>query len=186
MSANRRHAIALASLVVHAAATATLLATTADASLVDVVRVAVVGGVGLHVAALLLGADPLVGGGVGALVVAATLGVLGESPDLGAPVVVLIGCGWFVAAELAWEAIARRDGFERARSATLRRLQEVGTVSALAVAVGLVAIVGSGAPPTRTLPLQALVVLLFAAAAIALTTRLRRVQDAQSRATDSM
>lgn len=69
-----------------------------------------------------------------------------------------IGCAWFVAVEAGWEAIDRRSGAHYTNAATARRLQEVTTVVAISVFVGAAATLGAVLAPTRSIPLQALVI----------------------------
>ena len=70
---------------------------------------------------------------------------------------IVLGCWWFVALELSWEAIDRRHGARYTAAATLRRVQEVVTVVGLALGIGLVASVATELAPARSVALQAVV-----------------------------
>lgn len=70
---------------------------------------------------------------------------------------IILGCSWFVVLELSWEAIDRRSGARHTIAATLRRVQEVVTVVAVSLGVGLIASSATSLAPVRTVALQALV-----------------------------
>jgi hypothetical protein len=70
----------------------------------------------------------------------------------------VIGCLWFVAVEAGWEAIDRRGGATYTMAATARRLQEVATVVGVSSVIGAAATLAAALAPTRSIPLQGLVV----------------------------
>ncbi|MEM9652144.1 MAG: hypothetical protein AAGA65_08605 [Actinomycetota bacterium] len=69
-----------------------------------------------------------------------------------------IGCGWFVAVEVGWEAIERRKGARYTAAATARRIQEVLTVVGVSVVLGGAATVTASLAPARSVPVQAVVI----------------------------
>lgn len=144
--------------------------------LVSLIRLFCVTGALVQLVAIAIGSGPLVGASLGPLLVAGALSAAAadSSPRLAA---LVVGCLWFVGAEAAWEAIDRRDGVARARSATLARLRDVGVVSLVAFGVGVTATMGSAAPPVRSLPLQVLVGLIFFVAAVVVSRRIRSDSD---------
>lgn len=86
-----------------------------------------------------------------------------------------VGVLWYVAAELAWESIERRDGAGRTRAHTARRIDEVTTVVMVALAVSSVAIALSATvAPVRTIVISAFVLVGLALAMSAAARGLRR------------
>jgi hypothetical protein len=86
----------------------------------------------------------------------------------------IVGALWFCAAELAWDAIDRRDGHERTRAANRRRLEEVATVVAVTFAVVLVSLALLAQAPPRTLLIQFLVLGIAVSAMVATGRHLAR------------
>jgi len=70
---------------------------------------------------------------------------------------IVLGCWWFVAMELSWEAVERRNGARHTRAASMRRVQDVVTVVAITLAVGLIAASATSFAPVRSVAVQALV-----------------------------
>ncbi len=70
---------------------------------------------------------------------------------------ILIGCLWFVTMEASWEAIERRSAGRHTRAANDRRVQEIVTVVAVALVMGLVAVAATAVAPVRSVLLQAMV-----------------------------
>jgi hypothetical protein len=64
---------------------------------------------------------------------------------------ILIGSLWYVASELAWDAIERRSGAIRTRTLDARRAFEVSTVVTIALAIAAAGFAASSLAPTRTL-----------------------------------
>jgi hypothetical protein len=82
---------------------------------------------------------------------------------------ILIGCLWYVAVELAWDAIERRSDIDRIGSPGRVRIHEVATVLSLSIAVTTVASLLANNAPERTLALQgALIVSMLAALGLAI------------------
>jgi hypothetical protein len=63
----------------------------------------------------------------------------------------IIGILWYIASELAWDAIERRDGAKRSATLDFRRAFEVSTVATVALAITAAGFVASNLAPTRTL-----------------------------------
>lgn len=64
---------------------------------------------------------------------------------------IVLGCLWYVTAELAWDAIERRDGAKRTAEFDNRRTQEVATITALSIASTSVGFLFSYLAPTRSI-----------------------------------
>lgn len=64
---------------------------------------------------------------------------------------ILIGILWYVASELAWDAIERRSGASRSPELNYRRSFEVSTVVAVALTITTSGFLASRLAPTRTL-----------------------------------
>lgn len=80
---------------------------------------------------------------------------------------------WYVAAELAWDSMERRDGRHRPMAVTLLRFREMGTVLVISLLATVVAVPLVGAAPPRTLVVLAATVGVVALALVAATRRLR-------------
>ena len=146
---------------------------TADAQTQSLIRLFCLLGVSLQLVALVLGLTWAVGGSLIPLLFAAGLGAAGgdATPTL---MWAVVGCCWFISVELAWEAIDRRDGIPRAPSVSRARVRDVAIVVGLALATTFVAVLGSAAPPVRTLPLQALAMLVFCVLVVQAARRFTR------------
>ncbi len=70
----------------------------------------------------------------------------------------IIACLWYLAAELAWDSMERRDGRRRSQAVELERAREIGYVLVVSSIVTLVAVASAGAAPPRTLLVLALTV----------------------------
>lgn len=102
-----------------------------------------------------------------ALIASAT----GEEPAWARSIV--LGILWYVAAELAWEAIERRDGVNRSGAFDDRRIDEVATVAALSLVITAAGFIASALAPRRTVFTVGLVIIGLLTALI-LATRLLR------------
>lgn len=91
----------------------------------------------------------------------------------------MIACLWYVAAELAWDSMERRDGRIRPPAVAFERAQEIGTVVVVSLVATIVAVSLLGAAPPRTLVVLAVTVGGVALALIGATRRLTAT-DAQS------
>lgn len=126
-------------------------------------------GVLLFIAALGIGSARVVG--------AASLPVLGSALIASATAdttswtqSIVVGVGWYVAVELAWDSIERRGGTQRSNELDLRRIQEVSSVVMLSLAMTVTAFVISGIGIERSLVTQVLVIgSVIAALVIALS-----------------
>lgn len=76
----------------------------------------------------------------------------------------VLGCIWYVAVELAWDSIERRDGGHRSSALDHRRAFEVATVVVISLAVTSAGFAASTLAPQRTLFAQAAMVLVVLAA----------------------
>ncbi len=79
---------------------------------------------------------------------------------------------WYLAAELAWDSMERRDGRRRSLEAAVDRIREVGSVVALSVAVTMPAVALAGGAPPRNLVVLAATVGGLAIALIVATRHL--------------
>jgi hypothetical protein len=86
------------------------------------------------------------------------------------PQSILIGIGWYVAMELAWDSIERRRGSQRSSELDVRRIQEVSSVVVLSLAVTVTAYLIAGFRIERSLLGQIIVIgAVISALAFALT-----------------
>ena len=106
-------------------------------------------GFALFALALAVGSARLVG--------IATLPILGAALVASAGAVdpawvrsIVLGVLWYLAAELAWEGIERRDGTTRSSAFNDRRIDEATTVLVLSLAVTTAAFLSSLVSPVRT------------------------------------
>lgn len=127
-------------------------------------RLAIVGAV-VFVIALALGSARIVG--------ATSLPVLGSalasSAGAGDPAWVrsiLLGCLWYVAVELAWDSIERRDGARRGTALDLRRTNELAAIVVISLAVTVSAYAASSFDVPRTLARQFLLIVAVIAALV--------------------
>lgn len=128
------------------------------------------GAVGLVIAGFLILATA-VSWGSARLVAVATLpmlgGALAASATGGQPawaLATILGILWYLAAELAWDAIERRDGGRRSAALIGRRIDEVATVVVLALGIAAAGLAASARAPVRTM----VIVLVAAGAVLAL------------------
>ncbi len=114
-------------------------------------------GVTILLVALVLGSARLVG--------ISTLPILGgaimasRATELSWARMIVVGCLWYIAAELAWDAIERRDGAGRSKALENRRVHEIATVVALALAITTAGYLTAFLAPARTLVAEGLGVL---------------------------
>ena len=71
---------------------------------------------------------------------------------------IVLGVLWYLAAELAWEGIERRDGVARSSAFNDRRIDEATTVLVLSLAITSVAFLISFLAPVRTVLAVGLVI----------------------------
>lgn len=87
---------------------------------------------------------------------------------------IVLGCLWYLAVELAWEAIERRDGADRTEAFNARRIEETTTVVTISLLITVAGALLSFLAPARTVLAVALVIGWFLAALRLATLRLRR------------
>lgn len=92
---------------------------------------------------------------------------------------------WYVAAELAWDSMERRDGRDRRLGVAIERAREVGTVLAVSLAATVAAVALVGAAPARTLLVLAVTVGGLAVALIAATRHLTATDAHSADAADT-
>ncbi len=80
----------------------------------------------------------------------------------------LLAVLWYVAVELAWAAIERRDGTRRTPAVDRLRVQEVATVVTVVVVVGVAGSLLTTVAPVRTVPVRGLAVLAVLAGVVAI------------------
>lgn len=85
----------------------------------------------------------------------------------------VVGVLWYLAAELGWEAIERRDGVPRTKEFSSRRLDEVSHVVLMSMGVTGLAFALSALAPLRTTVILALALAALIASLGALTRRVR-------------
>lgn len=78
----------------------------------------------------------------------------------------MLGCLWYVAVELAWDAIERRSDGQRSSALDLRRINEVSTVVVVSLVVTASAYAASSLDAPRTLLRQAVIVIALLAALV--------------------
>lgn len=84
----------------------------------------------------------------------------------------VIGVLWYVAAELAWDSIERRDAVRRTGAVNDRRINEISTVVGLTLLLTVAAIVLSGRAPLRTIFVLGLAIVAVAMALTLAASRL--------------
>lgn len=147
--------VATAAAVLLAVSTAVAISATATVATSAVTQL-VAAGVILLVVFLLVGSSRWVGVASGPMLGAIVLEAgFADGPSWTRSI--LIGCLWFVTMEVSWEAIERRSRARHTRVATERRVQEVVTVVAVALVLGLVAVAATPVAPVRSVLLQAVV-----------------------------
>lgn len=168
----------VAAVAVAAVATLVLVATATEG--LTLVRSLAIVAVAAHVASIVFGAARLVGASmvpmVGAIAVESGMG---SEPSWIRSLV--LGCLWFVACELAWEAIDRRRGFHYAPAAVAQRVQEVATVVGATLAIGALAAAAVSLAPARSVPLQAAVLAMVVVVLIRFARRFVESSTAASR-----
>ena len=129
-------------------------------------------GVALFAVAVILGSARLVGIATLPVLAAALVGSVAAAEPAWVRSIVL-GIAWYMAVELAWDAIERRDGVERSSAFNDRRIDEVTTVVILALVITTAGFLLSFLAPVRT----ALVAGLFVVCVVAgLRLATRRLQ----------
>lgn len=83
-----------------------------------------------------------------------------------------VGCGWYLATELAWEAINRRPVCRFEPVATRHRAQEIVSVVAISCLVATIALAASNLAPRRTVLGEVVVIVVVLAGAAAGVRRL--------------
>ena len=127
--------------------------------------------------ALVLGSARMIGAATLPMLGAALIAsAIGEEPAWARSIV--LGILWYGAAELAWDAIERRDGVARSRGFDDRRVDEVATVVALSLVITAAgASRRAGARTRRTVFTVGLVVIGLLAALILATQFVREAAD---------
>lgn len=90
-------------------------------------------------------------------VLSAAVGHILLSDDAGALWALGVGCGWYLAMELAWESISRRAACRFEPETQRDRTRELLSVIAVSSVLATVALWASTTAPTRTVPTEALV-----------------------------
>ena len=106
-------------------------------------------GFGLFAFALAVGSARVVGIATLPIFAAALIASAGADEPAWVRSIVL-GVLWYLAAELAWDGIERRDGVRRSSAFNDRRIDEATTVLVLSLAVATVAFLTSFLAPVRT------------------------------------
>jgi len=114
-------------------------------------------GFGLFAFALAVGSARLVGVATLPIFAAALIASAGADDPVWVRSIVL-GVLWYLAAELAWEGIERRDGATRSSAFNDRRIDEATTVLVLTLAVTTAAFLTSFLTPVRTVLAVGLVI----------------------------
>lgn len=136
-------------------------------------------GIAVFVIALIWGSELLVGlASLPVLVAALVSTVGGDNPAWIRALVV--GVLWFLAAELGWDAVERRDGVRRTTAYNNRLIDEAITVVLLSLAVTLAVFLTSGAAPLRTVFVMAIGLLAIAATLGVAAQRLRSADGGAS------
>ncbi len=113
----------------------------------------------IFVGALALGSSRIVG--------LSSCGVLGSALIASAMVQestwvesVFVGCAWYVAVELAWDSVERRDDALRSGQFNIRRVQEVSSIVAICLVLAAIAFAATALGPSRTLASRAMFILI--------------------------
>jgi hypothetical protein len=136
-------------------------------------------GVALFVIALVLGSGLLIGLTTLPFFVAELVSSIGGDNPAWIRAVV-VGVLWYLAAELGWDAIERRDGVRRTAAYNHRRLNEANTVVLLSLVVTAAVFLVSSVAPVRTLIVIAVALLGFAAVLAGAAQRLRRTDASKN------
>jgi len=86
---------------------------------------------------------------------------------------IVVGIVWYMAVEMAWDAIERRDGVERSSAFNDRRIDEVTTVVILALVITTAGFLLSFLAPVRTVLVAGLVISCLLAGLRLATRRLQ-------------
>jgi len=129
-------------------------------------------GVALFAVAVTLGSARLVGGAP-LLVLAAALVASVAAAEPAWVRSIVLGIAWYMAVELAWDAIERRDGVERSSAFNDRRIDEVTTVVILALVITTAGFLLSFLAPVRTVLVAGLVIICLLAGLRLATRRLQ-------------
>lgn len=127
---------------------------------------------------LIVGSERLVGFAAAPILAVAVFGTDG-SPEIDLGRSLIIGCGWYIATELAWESIAWRSDAVRSRAIAAQRTREVATVLIVAIVVGLTAIGLTSLAPSRTLLLRAFAVGSVVASLAVAMVQLNRTRSSE-------
>ena len=135
-------------------------------------RVAIIGAV-LFMLALLLGSGRALG--LSSLLGLAALLATTLPYDMTSWVrALVVGALWYMAVELGWDAIERRDGVRRTPSYVSRRLEETSTVVLISVVLTAAVFLVSEMAPLRTMLVVATAIIGIAVALGVVASRLRR------------
>lgn len=137
-------------------AAAGLLMTVTATELPGLIRGLMVAAALVHAAVVFVGSSRLVATSVVFMLVAVTV----ESSVSEDPLwlrSIAVGLLWYVALEVSWHALSRRDGTVYTPAAITRRVHDVTIVVGLSLVVGLFAVIAATIAPGRSLALQALV-----------------------------
>lgn len=93
---------------------------------------------------------------------------------------IVLGILWYVAAELAWDAIERRDGVNRSSAHDDRRIDEVAMVVTLSLVIAGAGLLAASFAPTRTIFTVGLVIVGLLAALLLATRFIREAADEKS------
>ncbi len=132
------------------------------------------GGTVVFVVAMLLGSGRLIG--VATLLALAGGLIAASVTNPNWIRLIVVACLWYVAAELGWEAIDRRDEAQRSAALNSRRINEVATVVLLSICAATAALATSSFAPVRSLPVVGVAVLGLL---LTLGLAVRRVTDAR-------
>lgn len=140
-------------------------------------------GLVIFVAAVLTGSRFAVGGAVLVALIGAVIEI-GTVPVQRWERSLIIAGLWYVAAELAWDSMERRDGRDRRPGVTLERLSEVATVLVVSLGATIAAVALVGAAPPRTLLVLVVTVGGLAFALVIATRQLTATGEWRTGATD--
>ncbi|MDJ0497892.1 MAG: hypothetical protein QNJ89_08685 [Acidimicrobiia bacterium] len=132
------------------------------------------GGAVVFVVAMLLGAGRLIGVATLLTLAGGLIAATAANPNWIR--LIVVACLWYLAAELGWEGIDRRDEAQRSAALNSRRINEVATVILLSICVAAVALATSSFAPVRSLSVVGVAVLGLL---LTLGLAVRRVTDAR-------
>jgi hypothetical protein len=93
---------------------------------------------------------------------------------------IVLGILWYVAAEVAWDGIERRDGVNRSSAFDNRRIDEVAVVVTLSLVIAGAGLLAASFAPTRTIFSVGLVIVGLLAALLFATRFIRGAADEKS------